>query len=259
MEFDEARVYQPGDDIRNIDWRVTARRGKAHTKLFREERERPVVLWVDFRPAMFFATRGRYKSVTAAEAASLLAWSANRHGDRVGALVFSEEVHHETKPQRGKAGVLNVIHRLVEHPAWEHAMTPAPTHKTLQHPIARLARVVRPGSLVFLISDFRGMNRPASMQLIRIARHSEVIMLLVYDPLEQRLPPPGRYRISDGRRERILDTRDRRFADDYARRFETRVTQLQELARRYRMFVLLCPTNGDLLSALQEGLLRRPK
>ena len=94
MEYDESRLYQPGDDIRNIDWRVTARSGKVHTKLFREERERPVHLWVDFRAPMFFATRGKFKSVIAAELASLFAWRANRQGDGIGGIVFSENTHH---------------------------------------------------------------------------------------------------------------------------------------------------------------------
>ncbi len=99
MEFEEARPYQPGDDIRNLDWRVTARTGKPHTKLFREERERPILLWVDYRNTMFFATKGVYKSVIAARAAALLAWSAHHHGDRVGGIIFSEQIHHELKPR----------------------------------------------------------------------------------------------------------------------------------------------------------------
>ena len=97
MEYDESRPYQAGDEIRHIDWRVTARTGKAHTKLFREERERPVWLWIDFRAPMFFATRGRFKSVLAAELAALFAWTAARQGDRVGGMVFAEATRHELR------------------------------------------------------------------------------------------------------------------------------------------------------------------
>jgi uncharacterized protein (DUF58 family) len=96
MEFDEARQYQPGDDVRTLDWRVTARTGKPHTKLFREERERAVLAWVDMRPTMFFATRGAFKSVIAARAAALIAWSTNQQGDRLGSLVFNADNHHES-------------------------------------------------------------------------------------------------------------------------------------------------------------------
>jgi len=103
MDYLESRLYQPGDDIRNLDWRVTARSGKAHTKLYQEERERPVVVLVDLGPGMFFATRGRFKSVIAARAASFLGWSAVAHGDRIGALLFNGE-HRELKPRGGDKG-----------------------------------------------------------------------------------------------------------------------------------------------------------
>src|SRR5690606_32335945 len=90
VEFDESRPYQPGDDLRTMDWRVTARTGKAHTKVFREERNRPVIVWLDLRSSMLFGTRGVYKGVRAAEAAAIIAWSAVANGDRFGGLVFSE-------------------------------------------------------------------------------------------------------------------------------------------------------------------------
>ena len=118
MEFDEVRPYQPGDDIHSLDWKVTARTGKPHTKLFRDERERPILLWVDLRSPMFFATRGMYKAVAAARAAALLAWSAILQGDRLGALIFSEHKHVELRPQRGSAAALHFMKQLVEHPAW---------------------------------------------------------------------------------------------------------------------------------------------
>ena len=98
VEFDESRPYQPGDDLRTIDWRVTARTGKPHTKVFREERNRPVFVWLDLRRPMLFATRGAFKGVRAAEIAALVAWSAVANGDRLGGLVFSETEHHEQRP-----------------------------------------------------------------------------------------------------------------------------------------------------------------
>jgi uncharacterized protein (DUF58 family) len=106
MEFDEVRLYQPGDDVRSIDWKVTARTDKPHTKLFREERERPVFISVDNRPTMQFATRGVFKSVQAAKLAALIAWAAQRHGDRIGGQIFSSQSCYELKPQHGKHGVL---------------------------------------------------------------------------------------------------------------------------------------------------------
>src|SRR4029077_9436130 len=106
VEFDESRLYQPGDDLRTIDWRVTARTGKPHTKVFREERNRPVFVWLDLRRPMLFATRGAYKGVRAAEIAALIAWSAVANGDRLGGLVFSEAEHHELRPALGMGAAL---------------------------------------------------------------------------------------------------------------------------------------------------------
>ncbi|HEY6130551.1 MAG TPA: DUF58 domain-containing protein, partial [Halioglobus sp.] len=100
IDFEEVRSYQPGDDIRTIDWRVTARTGSAHTKLFREERERPVMVVIDQRGSMFFGSTHCFKSVLAAQLASLLAWSALHGGDRVGGLVFNDEGHQEIRPRR---------------------------------------------------------------------------------------------------------------------------------------------------------------
>jgi len=104
MEFDESRIYQAGDDIRNMDWRVTARTNTPHTKVFREERERPVLLWLDLSASMMFATRKKFKSVIACEIASLIAWSAAKNNDRIGGLIFSENEHVEMKPQNRGAG-----------------------------------------------------------------------------------------------------------------------------------------------------------
>lgn len=113
MEFDETRPYAQGDDVRHLDWRVTARTGKPHTKLFREERERPVLLSVDYRASMRFATRGMFKSVMAARLAALVAWSALRHGDRIGGQIFSEAGRRELRPEHGQRAVLRWLEALV--------------------------------------------------------------------------------------------------------------------------------------------------
>ncbi|MCK4834519.1 MAG: DUF58 domain-containing protein, partial [Gammaproteobacteria bacterium] len=145
MEFDESRIYQAGDDIRNMDWRVTARTGSAHTKVFCEERERPVLLWLDLSTSMMFATRKKFKSVIAAEIASLIAWSAAKNNDRLGGLIFSSDEHVELKPKRGKTAVLDFIGRCTKHSAWATAQTPAPaasqTRRNIASAISRLRKV----------------------------------------------------------------------------------------------------------------------
>ena len=259
MEFDESRLYQPGDDIRNIDWRVTARTGKTHTKLFREERERPVFVWIDLRRTMHFATCGSYKSVLAAQLATLIAWSGLHNGDRIGGVIFADEEHHELKPQRGKAAVLRLINGIVNNAAWAQGARRAGNgKKSLEHALQRLRRVARPGSLIFLISDFRHLDAQAQIPLTRLCQHNEVVMLFVYDQLEQALPPPGRYKISDGNREFLVDTSDKDLVWQYRQQFQTRLQRLQQFSRLNRIIFIPCRTDAEPSSLLLNGLQSAP-
>ncbi len=260
MEFDEVRPYQPGDDMRHLDWRVTARTGKVHTKLFREERERSVFLWVDYRAPMFFATRGVFKSVFAARAAALLAWTTHHHNDRVGGFIFSDTLHHELKPQRGKAQVLHFIKQLVEMPDKIAPVQREQIDKeSALHALVRLRRVAHPGSLIFLISDFRNLNAQAESHLMQIARHNDVVMLFIYDALENQLPPKGSYRLSDGEGDITLNTANQQLVKNYHNRFMQHKAHLQELAQKHRLLLLHCATTDDPLTQLQHGLGRHHK
>jgi len=259
MEFNESRIYQPGDDIRNIDWRVTARTGITHTKLFREERERPIFLWVDLRSSMFFATRGKFKSVIASNIASLLAWSASYHGDRVGGIVFSESVHHELKPHRGKTGVLRFINKLVEHPAWDDPYSGQSDKTAMQREIMRLRRVTRPGSMIFLISDFRHMDESVEKQIIRLSKHNDVFMIYVRDRLEEALPPAGQYRVSDGQAEALIDTFDKAYVEQYRDRYFHHVERLLRLSRMHNIYLISCATSDNPLHILQARMAANPR
>lgn len=253
MEFDESRPYQPGDDIRSLDWRVTARSGKPHTKQYREERERPVILAVDYRRPMFFATQGVFKSVQAAHCAALLAWRATQQGDRLGGFIFSEQDHWELRPSLRASATLHFLEQLAER---GQSAPPASTDPdTLRPALARLRRVARPGSLIAVISDFRDLDEPGAAQLAQLARHNEVVLIFVYDRLETELPPAGRYRISDGRQERLLDSQDPQARRDYAARFAQRRARLTQLCRHQRMLLLPCATHEAPLQQLQRGLL----
>ena len=195
MEFDESRPYQPGDDPRSIDWRVTARSTTAYTKLFREERERPVLIAVDLRSNMHFATQGCFKSVNASRAAALLSWAAHHRGDRLGGLIFGDTTHRELKPRLGRRAALRFVHELVEHRTGCSDDSEARNEDALTQAMSALRRVARPGSLVVVISDFAGFSRAAQSYLSSVARHSEVLAVFLSDPLERELPPPGRYRL----------------------------------------------------------------
>ncbi|MFA5983660.1 MAG: DUF58 domain-containing protein [Methylococcaceae bacterium] len=245
MEFDEARLYQPGDDIRSIDWKVTARSGKTHTKLFREEREKPVFISVDYRLNMHFATRGVFKSVLAAKLAGLLAWGAQYQGDRIGGQIFSDFECTELKPQNGKHAVLRFLNALVK----AQASTGSPI--SFEHVLARLVQHTRPGSQIYIISDFRGINPKAELFLARIAQHCQVNLLMVYDPLEQALPTQGRYRFTDTMRDVVVDAADQKKLSDYHQRFVKHQQTVQTLAKKLGLGFIECSTIDDPLMCLQ--------
>lgn len=186
MDYAESRVYQPGDDARAIDWRRTARSGRMHTKLFREERERSLLLMVDTHASMHFGTRVRFKSVQAARVAALAAWSAARAGDRVGALAFGA-VRDAVDPHGGDTGVLAVLGALAR---WD---TQAGGDEPLSAALLRAQRLTLPGSRVLLISDGLCVDEGARAALLKLARRSEVRVLIVADALELSAPPPGTY------------------------------------------------------------------
>ena len=260
MEFDESRPYQPGDDPRSIDWRVTARSATAYTKLFREERERPVLVVVDLRSTMHFATQGCFKSVNASRAAALLAWAAHHRGDRLGGLIFGDTTHRELKPRLGRTAALRFVHELVGHADWEqHDNAAAEGSEPLTQAMSSLRRVSRPGSLVVVISDFTGFGRGAQSYLSSVARHNEVLAIFMNDPLERDLPPPGRYRLVSSDDELEIDTFAKAARRDYHNAFEQRRRELEAFCQRYGVHLMPMSTDDDPVSALQTALRRRSR
>lgn len=253
VEFDESRVYLPGDDPRNMDWRVTARTGTPHVKLFREERERPVWLLVDIGPAMRFGTRVAFKSVIAAQAAALLAWAASDKGDRVGGLVFDESRHFEQRPMARTAGLLPLLKALSQDPLPGRLGG----HPSLSQAAGHLAQLVRPGSLVFLLSDFAGLSMQDGSWLARLAHGSEVVLIQVYDPIEAVPPPAGQYPVSDGDRHGVLDTSREALCQQWRDLFVEREQVLHQLARRYAAHHFTLRTDQAVGAALNQGL--RPR
>jgi len=245
MEFDEARLYQPGDDIRSIDWRVTARTGKTHTKVYREERERPVFISVDNRLTMRFATRGVFKSVLAAKLAGLLAWTAEYHSDRIGGQIFSEHECRELKPQNGRHAVLRFLNALVK------PQNPIDKEFTLDQVLARLSQHARPGSLVYIISDFRGINEQSETHIAKLSQHCEVVLIFIYDPLESSLPTKGRYRFTDDDRDVVIDTGDQQRLINYQQRFVQRLQRLELLAKKRGLAFIQCSTSEDPIQCLR--------
>lgn len=235
IDFEEFRPYQPGDDIRLIDWRVTARTSRPFTKVFREERERPVIIAVDQTRNMYFGSRTAFKSVIAAQAAALFCWLAIDNGDRVGGLVFSDRAVSLVRPRRSRRSalhLLNQIHRFnqdlrgANRPEARTAPDPAFV-PGLGPALGRIRRIAKPGSTLYVISDFATLDDQAVRHLNQLSRHNNVICCLIYDALEETLPAPGVYSITDGGRRGTLNTHNPRIRARYRERFQRLLRRLE--------------------------------
>ena len=245
VDFSEVRLYQPGDDVRSIEWRVTARKNKPHTKVFREERERPVLIVVDQSQSLFFGSRRRLKSVAAAECAALAAWGALANNDRVGGLVIGNERSQAHKPQRSQKAVARLLADLA---AANQALS---RHSRLHDQagyaegLAEVRRLAQTGFQIMLISDF--LTAPdAWRELLRgLARHNDLRVVHVADPLEHSLPKDDRYAITDGAAHSQFHSGSAALRSAYAERFAQREQSLRSLCATETVRYLPILTDSD--------------
>lgn len=250
IDFAEVRVYQPGDDIRTIDWRVTARTQTPHTKLFQEEKERPVLILVDQSHAMFFGSRNAFKSVTAAEAAALLAWTALERGDRTGGIVFAESRHREIRPRRSKHAVLRFLSEI---DTFNHALdkqAPETGENYLVEALRNVRRVAKHGSTIFILSDFAGFDHDAEVHFSQLARHNDIVGIHVSDLLERELPKPDLYMITNGQQRVRLNSADRRYRNRYHENFQARIDTLRSTFARMRAPLFELMTHEPVIESL---------
>ena len=187
MEFAEVRHYQPGDDVRTIDWSVTARTGKAHTKLFQEEKERPVFILLDLSDSMIFGSQFVFKSVQACHLAALLSWQAKQRNDRLGGIIFNQQDAAELKPTGRNKGLMRFLHQS-EQLCKTHPFKIENPAQSLFNQLKRLSHLVQTGSQIHLISDFSQLDGNCQKILSQIRAHNQLNVWQISDPLEQHLP-----------------------------------------------------------------------
>jgi uncharacterized protein (DUF58 family) len=245
LEFEEVRPYVPGDDLRSVDWRVTARRGRMHTKLFREERERPVWLLVDLNDAMFFGTRLQLKSMLAVRAAALLAWVTVLGGDRVGAVIANSSTTRALPARSREAGVLPILNALID--LQPRAPGP-PAPGTLRNAERALAPLVHPGSLVLAISDFAALDPSDRERWSDLSAHSECRWLWTTDPIERQGLPDGRFRAGNLRASLMLDGASVRA--QWRRAWQERESRITSCAQDLRIALMRLDTGKNLIESL---------
>ncbi|USD19886.1 DUF58 domain-containing protein [Microbulbifer variabilis] len=251
MNFEEVRDYQAGDDVRSIDWRVTARTGTTHTKLYQEERERPIVILLDLRSPMFFGSHRAFKSVAASGIAAALGWAGLQHSDRIGALLFSDNDIDTVRPKRSHHAVLAMIHSAVDRASKLQSPIAENGSQSMQTLLEEARRIARPGSALFLISDCHDLNQDCSQSLYLLSRHADLQVLRITDPLEQHLPDQS-LTISDGRQRTFLYAGNRPLREHFAEKQAQARADVEQLCRRHRLPLLdfdnTKPIVGELMS-----------
>jgi len=252
VDFAEVRPYQPGDDVRTIDWRVTARKNKPHTKIFREERERPTLIVTDQTQSMFFGSVTRFKSVAAAEIAARIAWQNLAVGDRVGGVVIGNEHQALHKPFRTSSAVarqLNDVARfnraLRRHESLTNDAPVVARGSSLETGLLRVRKLTRSNYRIFVISDFAGDLQIWQDHLHALARHNQVVVVDIFDPLEAQMPPTDHYVVTDGNKRVQFWSGDEKLRAAYAQRFRERRNHLADMCRHQSMSHFSIATDLD--------------
>ncbi len=258
LNFEELRHYFEGDDVRAIDWRATARLGSPHVRVYSEERDRPVILVVDQRSAMFFGSRRAMKSVTAAEAAALAAWRVTSLGDRVGAIVFGDTETVSIRPRARDQGVLRILGEIVrQNAALAGSARADGDGARLNDALAAAARMTAHDGLVCLVSDMSGADATTRQLVSRLGVHNDVIAMFISDPLEQDLPDTGFTTFSSGDARIGVDLSSASLRQRFSDQRTAWRASLAALSRRRAIPVLPLSTARDVAVQLRELIGRR--
>ncbi len=253
--FSEVRAYQAGDDVRSIDWRVTARTRKTHTKLYIEERERPAIIIADQSQSMFFGSQICFKSVLCAYTATLLAWSILARGDRIGGIVFADAEHMNIRPRRSHHTALKFIETLLLFNKKLNANNNNQQQSfNLSKSLEQARRIIKPGSEIFIVSDFNQFDETAEKHLFQLAKHNDIVSIMIYDHLEEELPPPGNYAISDGNNTYHAELYNQTLQHTWHKLFQAKQDKLHSYFNRLKIPFIKIRTDQNLLSCIQSGL-----
>jgi uncharacterized protein (DUF58 family) len=254
LNFEEIRRYLPGDDIRTMDWKVTARTRSPHVRVYTEEKDRAILLVVDQRINMFFGTRDKLKSVTAAELAALGAWRAVAVGDRIGAVIFNDAELFDIQPQRSQKTVMSILGNVVQ---MNHALRAdtqvEPNAGMLNRALEKALQLVPHDGLIVMISDFFGVDEQTERLAARMAEHNDVLALLVHDPIRLQ-PAEKRVTVSDGSLQMEIDFADKHVREKLAENYREEQEHITRFLNRLAAPLLMVSNKGDVVDQVRRLL-----
>jgi len=252
MSFSEVREYQYGDDVRNIDWNVTARTGDPHIKIYEEERELTLMLLVDVSQSCFFGTIDQFKNEVITEICAVLAFSATQNNDKVGLILFSEEVELYIPPKKGRSHILRIIRELIYH-------KPGGKRTHLGIPLRYLNNVIKKRCIAFLLSDFISSGYDEALRIA--SKRHDVIGFLLYDRHEKELPDAGLLAVADREsgEQILLDTSSKTLRSVYHQQFEDRVAGFRQTFARCNADTISLQSDASYITALHQFFKRRAR
>lgn len=259
LNFEELRDYLPSDDVRSIDWKVTARTGTPHVRVFTEERDRPALIVVDQRMSMFFGSKLNMKSVTAAECATLAAYRILDQGDRVGGIVFSDERLAEIRPKRSRAALRQFISALAQANALLRADAPDVAPMPMNDVLRSVAKIARRNHLILVFSDFAEIDQTTRRLVSGLCQHNDLILGLVSDPYADTLPENMQLVVSDGVLQVAVDTGNKATQSAVKDMAQGRIVEIMDWQRTLGVPILPLTTAEDSLGQMRRIMGLRPR
>ncbi len=251
LDFEEVRNYVAGDDIRNIDWKVTARTQKTHTRVYSEEKEKPALIVVDQSKSMFFGSQKRTKSVVAAELAALAAFRVLKEGDRVGGVVFADHGIDIVFPKRDRKNILRFLEKIVERNHELEKSSSLKFEEALKETVLKIRNMVSHDFLIIVISDFYRYSTEVIKFISRLAQHNDVILAKVFDPMERDIPA-AKVIAGDGRKQIVMDGESKRLREKFQEGFDQDYADFETQMKKHRIPLMMIDTIAPVDEQLKE-------
>ena len=253
LDFEEVRNYVPGDDIRNIDWKVTARTQKTHSKVFSEEKEKPAIILVDQSKTMFFGSQRKTKSVVAAELAALIAFRILKEGDRVGGIVFADNGNDIIFPKRDRKNILRFLEKIVVRNRQLKNHTELKFEERLKETLGKLRNIVTHDFLLVVISDFQRYSPEVVKAIKLLSQHNDIILAKIFDPMEKEIPAM-KLVAGDGNKQIVIDGENKKLRQNFKEGFENDYSGFEAKMKKHRIPLIMLDTLSDVEVQLKDIL-----